>query len=374
MRISNLKLKNFRNYRSLEADLDFAFVAFVGNNGQGKTNLLEAINIAATGSSFRYGNNSDFILNSSDGPARIELSFQKEQLDYKVQCEIDSNKKHFFLNTKKATAGDVSKLIPLTLFCPESLAAIKESGEHRRKLVDDALFILDKGYYDDLSRFSRTLKARNKILKDLLEGRIGITSANDLLDSIDPSYLESSFLVADKRIKLLRKIVPDLSNLMAEIFFEDAVDISVEYLVSGENLLNTDSNNLRYLIEKRLREMRGAEIAAGRSLVGPQKHDIKFLYNGNDSRFFCSQGQQRSLILAFKLAQIVYHGRAYGSYPILMLDDVLSELDLGRRGKFLSILRGLETQILITTTEIHSSSILKDLQLKVFNVSKGTLN
>lgn len=102
-------------------------------------------------------------------------------------------------------------------------------------------------------------------------------------------------------------------------------------------------------------ELKDAEIAYGSSLVGPQKHDVTFLYNQNDSRFYCSQGQQRAMILSFKMAQIVYHRKAFGVYPILMLDDVLSELDLAKREKLILFLKDIDTQIFLTTTDLNVS-------------------
>ena len=122
-----------------------------------------------------------------------------------------------------------------------------------------------------------------------------------------------------------------------------------------------------------MQELELAEIQSGGSLVGPQKHDVIFLYDGNDSRFYCSQGQQRSIILAFKMAQIVYHQRVHGYYPVLLLDDVLSELDLGKQESLISTLNQTETQTFVSTTDVSLISKLSMSNSRVFNIKNGQI-
>jgi DNA replication and repair protein RecF len=135
-------------------------------------------------------------------------------------------------------------------------------------------------------------------------------------------------------------------------------DISVDYLISGESALNWSDSQVFDALKKRHQSLALQEVAYGGSLVGPHKHDIKFLFNGNDSRFYCSQGQQRALILALKIAQIVYHHQVHKTYPILLLDDVLSELDMKKRMRLMKFLEQVSAQILITSTDLAWSDRL----------------
>lgn len=125
------------------------------------------------------------------------------------------------------------------------------------------------------------------------------------------------------------------------------------------------------MIQKRSLELRTAELQSGTSLIGPHKHDIKFLYGQNDSRFYCSQGQQRAIILSFKMAQIVYHRKAHGIYPVLMLDDVLSELDKTKRDALITFLHEIKTQIFVTTTDFELPTSFTLDQTQVFQVQNG---
>ena len=126
-------------------------------------------------------------------------------------------------------------------------------------------------------------------------------------------------------------------------------------------------------LRNRMKELAHAELKSGISLVGPQKHDVIFLYNGKDSRFFCSQGQQRTIILAYKMAQIVYHQKIHGFYPLLLLDDVLSELDLLKQESLISTLNQTETQTFVTTTDVSLLSKLSMSKASVFKIKNGQI-
>ena len=149
------------------------------------------------------------------------------------------------------------------------------------------------------------------------------------------------------------------------------VTFDFSYEISDQKIVENSEEMLINLMKKRAQELLPAELSAGISLVGPQKHDVIFLYSGNDSRFFSSQGQQRSIILAFKMAQIVYHYRVNGFYPVLLLDDVLSELDQTKQSSLVLALNEIQTQTFLTSTDIE---VLKKLNIDrstVFNVQNG---
>lgn len=347
-----LILKNYRNFEHIALEFSPNVNIFLGDNGQGKTNLLEALYVLTNGSSFRYADNENLIQkNASESVLKTKI--YHGQFDYDVQISILKSRKNIFIQGKKASTADLVKRFPTVIFSPESLSAIKEGADQRRQLIDEALVHFNALNADLISDFRKCLKTRNKILKDHVDGKTSKTQTDLLLESLNPSFLRLSTELCHQRILTLNALLPDFSNAMQNISKNKNVDISVEYVISGENAMSFTRENIQFCLQKRLNELNAAEIASGASLVGPQKHDIRFLYNQNDSRFYCSQGQQRALILSFKMAQIVYHRNAHGAYPVLMLDDVLSELDSEKREALISFLSEINTQIFITTTDLN---------------------
>jgi DNA replication and repair protein RecF len=179
------------------------------------------------------------------------------------------------------------------------------------------------------------------------------------------------------RITALNDIKPGVIEALNKIHGQSlsqgakTVNFDFNYIISDQNHKNSTLENVAKSIQNRMLELQSAELKAGVSLVGPQKHDVIFLYGGNDSRFYCSQGQQRSIILAYKMAQIVYHQKVHGFYPLLLLDDVLSELDLSKQESLISTLNQTETQTFVTTTDVSLLSKLSISKASVFKIQNG---
>lgn len=345
---------------------------FVGDNGQGKSNLLEALYVLCTGQSFRYSDNENLIRKGA-GESFIKATAFQNELDYGFQVSILKSRKNHLLNGKKVTATELVKKFPVVIFSPESLSAIKEGADQRRQLVDDLLVSFSGNNADLISEFRKALKTRNKVLKNFLAGDTPKNETVELLESLNPTFLRLATQLSVARIDALRGIREDFNKAMQFISKRDNVDISVEYVISGENAMNFSPEMVQNSLKKRLAELRDAELASGASLVGPQKHDVIFLYDENDSRFYCSQGQQRALILSFKMAQIVYHRRVHETYPFLMLDDVLSELDLEKRDSLIRFLGDINTQIFITTTDFTLPESMKSEDCAVIKVREGAI-
>ncbi len=374
-------IRSFRNISELNINFGQNLNIFIGANGQGKTNILEALYLISTGSSFRYADNENLIQHGKS-ESTLKATLIHGDLDFELKVNILKSKKTFHLQDKKVFSTEVSKKFPVVIFSPESLSAIKDGADQRRQLIDEALISFGARNLELISEFKKCLKMRNKVLKDLQDECLDKNQTLAILESIEPQFIKLSLALTLQRIQALKAITPDLNNAMQNITKFDPssknVDISVEYVASGQNLIELDAENILNLIKKRLFELKSAEMASGVSLVGPHKHDIKLLYNQNDSRFYCSQGQQRALILSFKMAQIVYHRRAYGAYPVLMLDDVLSELDPEKRRALISFLSEIETQIFITTTDLGLPENFMAQGLSgtcsVFSISGGKVN
>ncbi|WP_413583036.1 DNA replication/repair protein RecF [Bdellovibrio sp. HCB288] len=372
MIFERLRLVNFRNYRDVVLKFSPRVNVFVGDNGQGKTNLLEAMYMISQGDSFRYSDNSTMI-NSANQESLIQALITQNDLHYKLKLGLTKSRKVLTLNEKRVTSADVRKIFASVVFSPESLAAIKEGADHRRGLVDELLITFDRKNTDLIAEYRKALKTRNKILKNFVEGEASRTITQDLLESLNPQFVRLATDLTHARIAALAGLSKDFNNAMQYISGNSAVDISVEYLVSDENAVSFTREQVQMALEKRLGELHDAELSSGTSLVGPHKHDIVFLYGQKDSRFFCSQGQQRAIILSFKMAQIVYHRKAHGTYPVLMLDDVLSELDKTKRDALITFLHEINTQIFVTTTDFTLPDSFSLDQLSVVRIKDGQI-
>ncbi|QDK43664.1 DNA replication and repair protein RecF [Bdellovibrio sp. ZAP7] len=372
MIFERLRLVNFRNYRDVVLKFSPRVNVFVGDNGQGKTNLLEAMYMISQGDSFRYSDNSTMI-NSNNQEALIQALITQNDLHYKLKLGLSKSRKVLTLNEKRVSSADVRKIFASVVFSPESLAAIKEGADHRRELVDDLLVTFDRKNTDLISDYRKALKTRNKMLKNFIEGEADRGLTQNLLESLHPQFVRLATDLTHARITALAGLAKDFNNAMQYISGTSAVDISVEYLISDENAVSFTREQVQMSLEKRLGELHDAELSSGTSLVGPHKHDIVFLYGGKDSRFFCSQGQQRAIILSFKMAQIVYHRKAHGTYPVLMLDDVLSELDKTKRDALITFLHEINTQIFVTTTDFTLPDSFSLDQLSVVRIKDGQI-
>lgn len=371
MRVKSLRLKNFRNFSDQEVQFADRLNIFIGQNGQGKSNLLEAITLLILNDSFRYADN-DNLIQFNESASQLDAVLENNNLDYKIRLQILKSRKHTTWNDKKISHSSIRQKFSCVVFSPESLAFIKEASDERRSLIDEAVVAIDPNGDQIVSEFRKALKTRNKLLKDFQEGVSTKIQTLALLESLEPIYLRLSLALVGARLRLLKNMSPEIQESMRFIS-KTPVDISVEYLISRENFAQKELSEVDSALRQRLHELREAELSAGTSLVGPHKHEIVFLYNQKDSRFYCSQGQQRALILSFKMAQIVYHRTVHGTYPILLLDDVLSELDVVKRGALIEFLHNTQTQIFLTTTDLHLPEEMNMSESKVFEVKEGRI-
>jgi DNA replication and repair protein RecF len=285
-----------------------------------------------------------------------------------------SGRREAVWNGRRVSGDRLTKHFPLVLFSPESLLAIKQGPEARRTLLDDVVMTHAPSSFKIIKEFRRALKTRNRVLKDFKRGLTPRDQAHDLIESIDPLFLPLAVELTTARLESLRALQDDFSRAIRFVLERQDVDISVEYLISQQNALVWSRSDLLSAMHKRSIELRSQELESGQSLIGPQRHDIRILFSGKDSRFFCSQGQQRALILSFKMAQILYHHRSYEVYPFLLLDDVLSELDPVRRTNLVKFLRDIPAQIFLTTTDLSFSTDFGDRRINVFNIENGQVH
>ncbi|MCC6137342.1 MAG: DNA replication and repair protein RecF, partial [Bdellovibrionaceae bacterium] len=307
-------------------------------------------------------------------PSIVEASIQKRNIEHKVILQNSLEQKQFVLDNKKTNASTLQKNFHSVLFSPESLSVIKNSDLERRDLVDELILSLFPEQTSILNDYKKSLRQRNKFLKDISSGALAKDSRNILYyETLTQTLLKLASQIAVLRMEALEKILTELKSALHSIFETSSVDISVDYVISDVKQIEKDANSLYSAMYNRWMQLSSAELSVGHSLVGSHKHDICVLFNGKDSRYYCSQGQQRLLILAFKMAQIRVHYEVHGIYPVLLLDDVLSEIDEQKRVKLIEYLETLDAQIFLTSTENTVLNYLSRDHLSVFKVVNGNI-
>lgn len=371
--IEKIAINHFRNFKTAQLLFHPNLNIFIGLNGQGKTNLLEAIQLSICGTSFKAQDRLNWLQLGFEHSS-INSDFYFRDVSNSTRIIISKTDRKIVLNDKAIAPFKYRNLFSPVVFDPDSLDVIKQSAEGRRNFIDDISLNLFEGTSAVQNDFKKILKIRNKSLKEYSEGLKNLHEVKKYLDSIEELFLEKACLLVNQRIKTIQSLVPEVNKVLARLQNNADLKIEVQYLISNIDCKHKNTTELNDLLRKRLAELASSELSLGTSLIGPHKHEIKILFNGNDSRFFCSQGQQRSLILAFKMAQIVYHQQVKGYYPILILDDVLSELDDEKRDALIDFLGQLPTQIFISSTNYDLPSQFKSGVGKVFWVSEGKVN
>lgn len=371
MRIREVELYNYRNFRKLHLSFNDKCNLFLGENGQGKTNLLESIYLMGRGSSFRPTETKSFVnYQSEQKESFVRGLLNNKNMSFSAQVIINDTKKKFKMNGKAVSSAGLAGILPIILFSPESLAAIKGSSGERRNLLDEMILINNPENADILSRFARALRARNRVLRDYSAERISKNQFEDVFASITEPYLQAATDLTFVRLVTIRQIQFEFQNSLSRIFSYD-VPARIDYLMSSNRANDLTYEEIHDALQKRALDLRLAEVSSATSLVGPHRHDIEIYFAEKNSRFYCSQGQQRALILALKFAQIMYHHKVFQKYPVLLLDDVLSELDLDKKMNLLDLVGQVDAQVFLTTTDRRFQEILKTENYSLFEINDG---
>lgn len=341
--LTSISLFAFRNYWKESVDLAPGVNLFLGANAQGKTNLLEAIYLAATSRSPRASVMSEMVMwEQAGGRVVLEFGSGGESRSIEVRLERDPGstrtRRTIRLDERPASPQKVSGLVRTVLFHPEEMGLLRGSGEGRRKLLNGVLTQLDPAYTENLGRYARLLEQRNQLLKRVAEDLEPTSALGWWTDELSRVGGE----IMDRRAVFL----DDVSGSIARRYREVAggEDLDVSYIPSvdpGDDAALALAGALR----ARLRE----ELARGVTVAGPHRDDLEFRLGGLAAAAHASQGQQRTAILAFKLAEVEVLG-AGGRAPVLLLDDVMSELDAPRREHLLQAVEE-SPQSVITSAE-----------------------
>lgn len=355
MYIESLELKNYRNYQNLQLDFDKGTNIFYGDNAQGKTNILESVYLCGTTKSHR-GSKDKEIIRFGEEESHIRMMIRKDELSYKIDMHLRKNKaKGVAINglpIKKAR--ELFGIVNLVFFSPEDLNIIKNGPGERRRFMDLELCQLDQIYLTDLAGYNHIVNQRNRLLKDLYMN----PSLRETLDIWDMQMLQYGTKIIKKR----KDFVRDLNQVIQDIHHNLTGGIEHLEVVYEPSTEAEDFENV-------LKKNRERDIRMKMTSAGPHRDDLSFVVNGIDIRKYGSQGQQRTAALSLKLSEIYLVKEKIKDTPILLLDDVLSELDNNRQTYLLDCIHDIQT--LITCTGLDDFVSNQFHLNKVFRVIKG---
>ena len=357
MIIKYLELSDFRNYDEMHIDLSPNTNIFFGDNAQGKTNILEAVFLTGTTKSHKGSHDAD-IISFGKSFGVIRALFNKNGIDYKIGIQLrrDKRKAISVNGSPIKKAADLLGIVNVVLFSPEDLSIIKSGPEKRRRFIDMTLCQIDKEYLFALSGYNKIINQRNKLLKNY-DRRVDISDTLDIWDDQLVNY-------GNQVIKKRKEFIIDIKDLLKDIHFN---------LTGNDDILNIEykENTGEEEYKEKLIRSRERDIIFKNTSIGPHRDDIVFNINDIDVKKFGSQGQQRTVALALKLSEIEIIKKAVDDTPILLLDDVLSELDMNRQRYLLESLG--DTQTLITCTGLDEFVNNRFEINKCFKVSKGKI-
>jgi len=350
--IHSLELINFRNYEHKEWQFKPSIMVLYGPNGVGKSNLLESIYVSTIGKSYRTNETSDLIQFGKEA-AGIVVNFEKKETNHKINLRLSGKeKKDIRLNSNRISQKELMGTLNTVIFSPEDLQLIKGSPSLRRRFIDIEISQTSAMYYQQLHMYNKILQQRNKVLKD------SYGKANLNLEEWDQQLANTASFIVKKRLESLRKINL-LLDLMNRRLTNGKENLRIIYEQSyGDQKLVVEAKDFYELLQQALPQDRRRMTTS----IGPHRDDLKFFSDSMDLKRFGSQGQQRTAILSLKLSELEFIKSEVGEYPILLLDDVLSELDKERRQNLLKFIHR-RIQTFITTTDLDDVATLTDVMI-----------
>ena len=367
MKINHLKLINFRNYSNLEIDFNNNVNIFVGDNGKGKTNILESIYVLSLTKSNRFGKEDDLI-KFNEGITKIEGLINNNDLIKKQEVVLTRTKKQIFINNKEIRRiRDYISNFCVIAFTPDDLEIIKGSPNIRRNMLNIDISQLYNNYISYLNDYNHIIKMRNEYLKKMnLDGNSDIR----YLDIVNEKMMEKGIEIYRYRYEYLRKI----NNILPKIYkkLTNLDNLKIEYETSF-NIHSFDDNKIKKEYLSKINKNFKLELIQGVTLIGPHRDDFFFNLDGLDMKNYASQGQQRLAIIALKISEIYLFKEEKGEYPVLLLDDIFSEIDIRKRNKIIKYLLK-DIQSIITTTDINDidDELLENATIFKINNNKVT--
>ncbi len=326
MIVLNLECKNFRNLEDVCINPCDSMNVICGENAQGKTNLIEALWLFTGAKSFRGGKDKDFV-NFEKEKASLNLNFKSEGIENTAKIEISDKRTAFFNENKQKSVSSLAGKFNAIIFSPSDLQLISDGPSKRRKFIDTAIGQIYPTYISILKNYTRSVMQRNQIIKEFrYDSTISV-----LLDVFESEIAENG----EKIINLRKRYLEALSEFLPKLY--DGISNGKEILET-KYLCNSENN-----LAEKLKESRKEDMFSGVTSVGPHRDDIEFKINGISARSFGSQGQKRSVALAVKLAEAEVIRKKTGECPVILLDDVMSELDKTRQNFILNHIEGMQS-------------------------------
>jgi DNA replication and repair protein RecF len=344
LRITSVELKDFRSYERLELSPDSRITVLAGPNAAGKTNIIEAVQLLTTGVSFRNPLWADLVKWGAPA-ARATMIAEGDGRKLEVSLDItEAGRRTFRVNgTVRRRKAEVTGILPSVMFTPDDLRMVKESPDRRRDALDALGRQLSAAYGSILAEYDRALRQRNALLKYEAHDPEAMTAWTQRLVEIGSS-------LSRHRLRLFERLAPYVSGLYGTLSGGEQLSVSYHSSVAGEvSEIPETGDEFHNLFARRLEEKASEEAARRSTAIGPHRDDVIFKVDKRDARSFASQGQQRTAVLAWKLAEVHVVEDVTGGEPVLLLDDVMSELDEDRR-RALAAFVGERVQTIVTTT------------------------
>lgn len=344
MKIENLKLKNFRNYTDLDIAFNDRLNIIIGNNAQGKTNILEAIYfLAITKSNLPVSDKNCIKKNCLF--TRITGNIKDNNSNKKLQILMNVNEKRLEINNNeiKKHANYIGNL-KVIIFNPDDIRLIKETPSNRRRFINIEISQLHNKYLSTLNEYNMVLKQRNEYLKVIKNNKL-----NEVyFDILNEKLVDLAEIIYNYRNTFINELNNYISNVYNDI--SGYKELSIKYL---PNVIINESENFKEVMHHKLKSVFDRELFIGSTLIGPHRDDFSFILDDNDLLMYGSQGQIKMAILALKLAEIDVFNDLCHEYPILLLDDLFSELDVEKRNKVINYLNR-DIQTIVTTTDLKN--------------------
>ncbi|MGM9950784.1 MAG: DNA replication/repair protein RecF [Lysinibacillus sp.] len=369
MNIERLQLTNYRNYESLALEFSPKINVFIGENAQGKTNVMESIYVLAMAKSHRTSNDKELIRWEQEY-GKIEGVVQKRYGPVPIELTVSKKGKKGKINhLEQSRLSEYVGQMNVVMFAPEDLNVVKGSPQIRRRFIDMEIGQISPVYLHDLLTFQKVLKQRNHYLK-ANQGRTALAS-DVMLDVYTEQYIQAAVKIIRKRYEFMELLQAWAEPIHAGIS-QGKEELIIKYRAISGMASDWTATEMAAHLEEKMADARQREIERGVTLVGPHRDDLQFFVNGYDVQVYGSQGQQRTTALSLKLAEIELIKQETKEAPILLLDDVLSELDDYRQSHLLNTIQG-EVQTFVTTTSVDGIHHETIRNAKMFHVKHGAI-
>ena len=350
--VTRLALADFRSFERLELAPSPTVTVLVGPNAAGKTNTVEALQLLTAGASFRRPSPRELV-REGEKCARVDARLEGDGRVVELRCDVtcEPSARRFSRNGKRCQAADMPRDLMSVLFSPDDLSLVKGSARLRRDELDAFGRQANRGYANVLAAYQRSVEQRNRLLKDEFPDE-------GLIEAWDSSVSLGGATLLHARLRLFSRLADRVSEVYGRVSGGEELVCSYSSTL-GEGVEGLTRDELRDLFYERLRAGRSDDLRRRQTCVGPHRDDVSFSIEGRDARSFGSQGQQRTVALAVKMAEVGLAEELLGSRPLLLLDDVMSELDESRREAVMSYVReGIQTVVTTTNLGYFSAELL----------------